>query len=121
MLKDSLYSVISIDEQEVSISAVVKLNATHPIFKGHFPDQPVLPGACMLQMLKELLQQALKTKIRLKKADQLKFLSPVDPVMNDMLEVNISYFVTEDDITANALMKIGNNICLRFKGVFIIL
>ena len=26
------------------------LNAEHPIFKGHFPNNPVTPGVCMMQI-----------------------------------------------------------------------
>ena len=28
----------------------VEIDPTHPIFEGHFPDQPVLPGVCMVQI-----------------------------------------------------------------------
>ena len=30
------------------------LNAEHPIFKGHFPNNPVTPGVCMMQIVKNL-------------------------------------------------------------------
>ena len=33
------------------------LNAEHPIFKGHFPNNPVTPGVCMMQIVKNLTVQ----------------------------------------------------------------
>ena len=30
----------------------VMLNPQHAIYNGHFPQQPVVPGVCMLQMIK---------------------------------------------------------------------
>ena len=120
MLKDQLYSVISITNSEGNISAGLQLNKGDEIFKGHFPNQPVLPGACMLQILKEVLEIATSKKIRLKKADQIKFLSIVDPGANDILQLNINYSLNENEIMVNATMSNANGTCFKLKGNFII-
>jgi 3-hydroxyacyl-[acyl-carrier-protein] dehydratase len=119
MLKDKLYSVISISDSEGKIVADIKLNKEDEIFKGHFPNQPVLPGACMLQILKEVLQSALNKKIRLKKADQMKFLSIVDPNVNNALQLNISYTKSESEILVNATMGNTAGANFKFKGIFL--
>lgn len=33
----------------------VRLDAAHPIYAGHFPGNPVLPGVCTLQIVRECL------------------------------------------------------------------
>ena len=33
--------------------AILRINWGHPIFEGHFPGRPVVPGACLLQIVKE--------------------------------------------------------------------
>lgn len=35
----------------------VMLNPQHAIYSGHFPQQPVVPGVCMLQIIKECIEK----------------------------------------------------------------
>lgn len=119
MLKDKLYSIISIANAEGKITAELELNSDDDIFKGHFPGQPVLPAACMLQMLKEIIQLALNKKIRLKKADQMKFLSVVDPSVNGNLQLNAGYSINGNNIVVNATLSTVNGACFKFKGNFL--
>ena len=79
MLKDSLYKIITLNQVDGTIEAVLEIDKANKIFEGHFPGQPILPGACMLQMVKEILEFALNLNIRLKKAGQMKFIAMIDP------------------------------------------
>ena len=49
----------------------VRLNAAHPIYKAHFPDMPVTPGACLVQIAEEL------TGRKIERITNLKFMKPV--------------------------------------------
>lgn len=35
----------------------VRLDAAHPVYAGHFPGNPVLPGVCTLQIVRECLER----------------------------------------------------------------
>jgi 3-hydroxyacyl-[acyl-carrier-protein] dehydratase len=118
MLKDELYTVAALQHIDGRISATLEINQQHEIFKGHFPGQPVLPGACMLQMVKEVLEGAIGRALRLKKADNLKFLSVVDPGVNEILVLSLSYTLVEDVLNITASLKAGDVVCLKMKGVF---
>ena len=80
--------------------AVLVLNATHPIFAGHFPGQPVVPGACQLQIVQELLSHVLASEYRLLQANQLKFLTPIDPRQHPRIEATLRYAAPHIDATA---------------------
>ena len=119
MLKDALYKIVSLDHREGAIEAVLEINKDNEIFTGHFPGHPVLPGACMLQMVKELLETALNTKIRLKKADQMKFLRMIDPTINNVVSLVISYeFIDKGNINITAKLTDKEAVCFKFQGVF---
>jgi len=121
MLRDDLYTVATLDHLDGRISATLEINQQHEIFKGHFPSQPVLPGACMLQMVKEVLESVLGKSLRLKKADHLKFLAVVDPSVNNMLELALTYVRVEDALNVAASLATGDKVCLKMKGSFFIL
>ena len=120
MLKYSLYTITSLDHQAPMIYATLLINENNKIFDGHFPGQPVMPGACMLQILKEVFEETLNRQYQLRKADQIKFLTLIDPRITTILQLNISYKPTDNNsIYIVADMIAGEAICFKFKGYFV--
>jgi 3-hydroxyacyl-[acyl-carrier-protein] dehydratase len=116
MLKDHFYHIISTTHQDNSIAVTLQLNIDHAIFGGHFPGQPVVPGACMLQMVKEVLSNALNIEYQLKKADNLKFIAPVDPRMVDELELKLSYKPIEPGLQVTGSLSANGVVCFKMQG-----
>jgi len=48
-------------------------------FQGHFPNDPILPGVCLLQSLRVGLEKAWATQLRLTNILNAKFIMPVRP------------------------------------------
>lgn len=55
------------------------LNPEHWIFGCHFPEQPIVPGVCIAQMLAESLSETLGRKLYIKELKRVKFIAPVYP------------------------------------------
>ena len=105
MLEDRLYKIESFIFAEDKLLAQLKLNSDHPIFQGHFPDVPVLPGVTMMHMVKELLEKAFKKKVQLANARSLKFLNMVNPLQIDMIKVEVNILdLQQDSIKIKALI-----------------
>jgi 3-hydroxyacyl-[acyl-carrier-protein] dehydratase len=119
MLKDSLYKIISLNQPVNVIDAELELNIDDPIFSGHFPGRSVLPGACMLQMVKEVLEEVFEKPIRLKVADQMKFLKMIDPVVNKMLILRMTYMIDGESILITATMSAVEEVVFKLKGTFL--
>jgi 3-hydroxyacyl-[acyl-carrier-protein] dehydratase len=118
MLRDSLYKIISSDHRLNEINAVLEFNAADEIFNGHFPDHPVLPGACMLQIIKEVLEETLHISVRLKKADNVKFLTLIDPQINNWLQLEINYTLEEFGYRVTAALATDEVVCFKLQGLF---
>lgn len=120
MLSGDFFTIIKMDAEEGSAKLVLELNPDHVIFKGHFPGLPVVPGVCMMQMVHEIVEKISGIPMLLSKADQMKFLVAVDPRMNKILQVGISYKMIDDgsmNVSANISMDLVT--CFKFKGLFI--
>lgn len=117
MLKEPLFKISSLTRSENSVSAVLEIDQFNEIFGGHFPDQPVVPGACMLQIIKEVLADALNSPLRLVKADNIKFLSLVTPSARS-LQLQIGYSLTETNIKVNANISFGDLVCMKLQATF---
>jgi 3-hydroxyacyl-[acyl-carrier-protein] dehydratase len=94
-------------------------NATHPIFEGHFPGRPVVPGVCMMQTVQELLELMLQYKVVLKKAANMKFLNMIDPNAHPRVVTEIQYKLQEDEIKVTASLKYEALTFMKFQGTFV--
>lgn len=100
------------------VQSEIKLNAAHDIFKGHFPDNPVVPGVCLIQISKEMLEKSLNTSTHLIQSSQVKFLAVVDPTVDAVLNVALETKEQDGLISANAVIFAGEKVFFKFKGIF---
>jgi 3-hydroxyacyl-[acyl-carrier-protein] dehydratase len=102
MLLDSLFIVKDYSAEGSEIKATLELDENHSIFKGHFPGQPVVPGVCMMQSVKELVERHVKHKLVVAEADNMKFLSVIDPRINKLINATISVSDKDSVLSINA-------------------
>jgi 3-hydroxyacyl-[acyl-carrier-protein] dehydratase len=122
MLVPDLYRVLNQQTEAETIRAEVEVNAAHDIFKGHFPSVPVLPGVCMVQCVKELIEASIEKKTRLDKADMIKFLSMLNPLESNIITAEISLKGTiENRVVFQASLKSNNQVLLKYSGSLFIL
>jgi len=99
MLINSFYTINNImqtDEKKYAVS--ITLNPQHIIYQGHFPGNPVVPGVCMQQIVKEVLSVIIEEDLVLSKADNIKFINMIIPHNNSNLKVNITIKSNEKDM-----------------------
>src|ERR1044072_3611905 len=106
MLAGNFYTILETQQTAQSFAAVLALNAAHPIFEGHFPGQPVVPGVCMMQTIQELLEKGLQRKLLLQKAANMKFLAMINPVVQPQVNTELQYTLQDDGtVRASAIIK----------------
>lgn len=119
MLAGKFYTIVAQQQPaEQAVHTTIAWNADHDIFKGHFPDQPVVPGVCMMQTIQELLSGAAGKKLVVKKAANMKFLNMIDPRQTPQVTVEITYTETEEGYKANAVIRHDATVFLKFQGLF---
>ncbi len=117
MLVDHLYSIEQTTWEQSIIRSRLLVNAAHPVFKGHFPDVPVLPGVCMIQCVKELIETSLQVKSSIDKADMIKFLSMLNPVESNVIDAEIVIRErTETGLVFQASLKNADRFLLKYSG-----
>ena len=89
MLLPHFYNLTNFNFDNNQLKAVIELNAEHDVFKGHFPNNPVVPGVCMLQILKELAEKATETKLYIKECSNVKFMALINPEVHSELKIVI--------------------------------
>ena len=79
MFLNDLYHIISMDSREEERVITVRLNPEHRIYGAHFPGNPITPGACLMEMARELASVVLEKELLLENADNVKFLKGIHP------------------------------------------
>ena len=119
MLAGKLYTIEQSHIAEETGTYQVLWNAAHPIFEGHFPGRPVVPGVCMMQTIQELLELMSQKKVLLKKASNMKFLNMIDPNAHPRVVVDVQYKLQEGEIKVTASLKYEALTFVKFQGTFV--
>lgn len=117
-LINKLYNIVSCNQTDNSVSATVQLNASHEVFKGHFPSIPVVPGVCQVQILKELLEDKIGRNLKLIAGDNIKFTGMILPDKNQIINIEMNTITNGDEYSVDAKLFFENTIFTKFKGKF---
>ncbi len=124
MFLNDLYTIDKMpgEENNGKLSFIIRLNSSHGIFEGHFPGNPILPGVCIVQILKELLMVHYDRKLRLKNVSTIKFLSFINPDVNTLIKFDLELKTTgNDDIHCDVSLNFESVTFCRLKGEFMVL
>ncbi|MDB5091223.1 MAG: hypothetical protein JWR09_5217 [Mucilaginibacter sp.] len=116
-VNDGIFKVDKLEHSDNLIKAELSINTNSPIFKGHFPGQPVVPGACMLQLVKEVLEDALGQSVQIQKAANLKFIAMIDPSVTSSVQLEIAYKLMGDTINLTGKLSDGKKVCFKCSAI----
>ena len=117
MLIPHFYSVKEFNFTDNQLKAIIELNPEHNVFKGHFPNNPVTPGVCMLQILKELTEQATNTNLFIKECSNVKFMALINPEMNAVLAITIDINQVEENFKIKASASFDETVALKVSAL----
>lgn len=102
-LKNNLYKIICKEEVNSIFIYTIELNPSCVIYQAHFPEKPITPGVCIVQIGKEviedlLLEQSLVShRLEIIKVKNVKFLSVISPNETPILTYQIRKLEFLDD------------------------
>ena len=119
MLMNDFFTISKLEKEGFEVKAELIINADHKIFEGHFPGHPVVPGVCMMQMVKEIIEKVIGEKTNLVRAGEMKFLAIIDPKENNMIRATLKYNIEENgNLAVSATFFKESLIHFKFKGLF---
>ncbi|MDR3218680.1 MAG: hydroxymyristoyl-ACP dehydratase [Dysgonamonadaceae bacterium] len=119
MLLTSFFQLKSVEKSGNTVLFAVLINPRHEVFKGHFPQQPVVPGVFTLQMIKECTELFLDRKWRYSELSNCKFLRPILPGHDEEIKIRCEYTLENDTLQLKANVASGEFDCLSLKATLI--
>lgn len=119
ILKDSFYSVKSLEVIDNNLEANIVIDPKHAIFDGHFPGNPVTPGVVQMEIVKEILSVHFAKKAVLKTMGNCKFLAILNPNETPEVAVKLSLTNQEDgSIKIAGQLATEKGACLKISAVY---
>lgn len=115
----NFYTINSIEEKtENSYDVLIELNKNHTIFEGHFPGNPVTPGVCMIQIIKELVEEITQKKWQLKKLSNVKFMAIINPEEHPNLHISLDIHKVDNQLKVKSIAAYEEVVALKLSAEF---
>lgn len=96
----------------------ISIDSAHEVFEGHFPGLPVVPGVCMMQIVKDTLMNHAGIVLTLKEASNVKFLSVLNPTEQKDVVVEVIASEKESNYVTTSRIYKGDVIFFKMQAVF---
>ena len=93
----------------------LRLDAAHRIYQAHFPGNPITPGACMIDICRDLLSAAAGRPIRINCIRNIKFLALLNPVETPEVEVELIWLEKDGAMDCKATFLLGEKTFARLS------
>lgn len=123
MILENFYTIKSkqISEDQINYTFEIIINNKHDIFRGHFPDNPVMPGVCMIQIIKEITESVIGKKLFMEKCSNVKFLAIINPDKTPKLTLELQITKIDSKVKVKNTTKFEDTVALKLSAQYQIL
>lgn len=116
MFLNDLFSIITEEKSEKQATFTIRLNKEHSIYSGHFPDSPITPGVCIVQIAVDLLSHLSGRNLQLTQAKNVKFLQIIRPEEHESIQYQLSWEAIENNaFTLKAVVSDGGTVFTKMS------
>ncbi len=117
-LENRYYRILDIDRQEDNVAVChVELLPDCDVYRGHFPGEPVCPGVCNMQMIKECTETVVGKSLHQSSVNQCRLTSLMTPAKCSALDVKIEILsVSDASCTVKGTISDNNDTYMVYKG-----
>ena len=88
-----------------SVAFEFRFSANDPVFAGHFPGHPILPGVFQLELARGAAELALGGKLSVREISKAKFQRPILP--DELVRVDLKFSEQDGSIRVRAGFSVG--------------
>jgi 3-hydroxyacyl-[acyl-carrier-protein] dehydratase len=120
MLLKDFYKIISLEKNDdQNYLVIILINEKHEVFKGHFPGNPIMPGVCMMQIIKELTEEITGSSLIMQSLSNVKFMALINPFVTPELKLELQVTLTDDQLVkVKNTTFFGETVALKLGSVY---
>ena len=117
MLIKDYYTIENVSKlEDGAVRFDISLNADCPVYEGHFPGEPVSPGVCNIQMIKECAEQVAGKPLLMNNLQQCRLTTLVTPLQHPQVEITLALEAKADTYKLKATLGKGTDTYLELKA-----
>lgn len=119
MLQNTYFTILNRKDGDGTTVFTVRLLKNHPVYAGHFPGDPVSPGVCNLQMVKECAEMVACKCLIFTNISQYRLMNVVSPYKHDIMQIEVQVTPKDGAYALMASAKVQETVCITVKGTLI--
>ncbi|MCW3082830.1 MAG: hydroxymyristoyl-ACP dehydratase [Bacteroidetes bacterium] len=118
MLLNKFFKITDIQQAE-KYTVSIEMNPAHEVYKGHFPGNPIAPGVCLTQMVKETVEFITKKNLTMVTGDNLKFTAILNPEVNPTVTMILGIKTKDNgDLQADSVVSAETTTFFSIKASY---
>jgi 3-hydroxyacyl-[acyl-carrier-protein] dehydratase len=118
-IKNDFYQIKEINHTDNGVVFSIRFNPEHYIYTAHFPGNPITPGVCITQIVKELTEELVQAPLFLKIAKNIKYTQIINPLLHPEVAFILSNpLEIENGYKVNASVESNGEVFARMSLQF---
>jgi 3-hydroxyacyl-[acyl-carrier-protein] dehydratase len=114
---NAIYTLSIKTKGDSVFTATVKFNPAHPLFSGHFPGLPVVPGVLLMEIAASATRQFTGKELIIKEASVIKFIRIIDPRKDNEVMLDVALTEEEGKYKLDLNFYHGETVFVKVKGM----
>ena len=118
MLLNKLFTYKLLEGDSISsLKFRITIDGNHKIFEGHFPGNPITPGVCQMEMVKEILSDFLGKELFYRTVSDMKFINMWIPDDLELVYLDLTIIEFEDGYKIKARIYTEIKTYFKLRGI----
>lgn len=114
----TINNIISINGN--TVQANVSINPSSAVFKGHFPERPILPGVFHLKIVMDILIKYYNKNFVFHACTNIKFLNLIDPkIVNNLIYEIYIKNIHESSCTQDIIVRNDQTVFCKMQNLHV--
>lgn len=119
MLLKDFYTIDSLEQNDAqNHTAVISVNESHEVFKGHFPGNPIMPGVCMMQVIKEIAEKITGSALVMQSLSNVKFMALINPFATPLLRLELTVTQEGESVKVKNTTYFDQTVALKLSSAY---